>query len=857
VYGTDLELPETLENKSRAPLYRGSTAQDALNTLFRQGMGSLNKDWKTKVPGADRVVIESDPEKLFGNVPNPASGYDIVRNNITFNAARVHLAHDLDGVRSVDIRNGPPQTAINTLINKLTAAGFVAVKKADEVRFVNPGLVEGLPKASDELKQAYADLKRLGKQLVIGRNIGHDFVEHPYLDVLDGAITRSRRLVEKAGLSPENIHTADYSFWVPIAIQREIQKSVDAGKLKLLPTDSAAGIMKRLRDVAPTPGLASAIYSITPVYRRQLDELTEKLLPSEGKKARAIAQGTLQQSVENPMGMMHLKPSEYARALGYKINPESALGQHFAFHGIEHEVAYDRAAQQEVARAVRRAAASLPWRFTGWQGIEYMMQNGLSYAGRPIPGSLGRWIENLPSQYIRFRNQARFTLSPFFSGRRLVKAIVKTNLDGVPMTFTPMHSLQKAGITDEAFRILNRAVPEWENKSYDEGAQFQYANDIYNFYDYRSQEAWTAYHLHQQGMTDPEIKDTLIKDFGYGSKQFGEGRTAAERSANFAFFPFSFDKTLYRNMGAYLLDRPAQRMMLTAGLAAYNQFNIDHPNGDTWFTSSWWQDHLPLFQTAEYMNAFYHGVGIGELGGINAPLLNLFLPQQYNADSKSLQLLKGLIPAMREFQNLWLQGKESLKVGIGQIQSMANSTPTKAEYGPGSVWDPKPVTNVTDQAGLHDAWMYRRTLLNYLEKDITWNAHHTSKFTVPNDPSKFGEFAGQNVSSLMVDQMVHLKYSQFNPGLPTQLYDKATAAINDYSEQMRQQNRPDVVEWLTAAQKVSKWIIDNKLSEEQARVDTQVIRNYAIKYAETLPGFLKFYTDQFSWQYGPLTSVKQ
>jgi hypothetical protein len=849
-----LHEPNTLDTKVNTPLYRGSTVRDAIHTLFGEGVGAGEKSWVVNPPPAESpVIIEMDPSKLFGATKNPTELYPVLRGHVTISAARVNLRDSLDGVRSVDIKEG---TTSGPLVRKLEAAGFKQSPYDGGVRWVHPEHAVGLPMASAELKKAFGDIQALGKQVIVGHNIGPDFYPHPHIDVMEGRLSAVRRTAERGGVSPENVGTGEFSFWVPVKAEAWLQKSIDNGKFRLMPYDSAHAIIQRLINVHPTHGLASSVYQLTPGFRTKLAQLTEELLPAEGENAADLARGQLLRSVENPMGILHLKPSEVKRALSQKINPDSAAGQHLSLHGIEREITYDDHAVQEMQRVLRRAAADIPWRFTGWQGIEYMLGKQIGFAGQALPGTLGRAIENLPSRFIRLRNQARFTLSPFFSARRLIKATVKTSLDGVPVSFWPLHTLMKMGVRSEALHILDRVMPEWRNTAaYDEGTQFQYANDIYGIYDFRHTEAHAAWHWAQQGKTDSEIRDLLIKDFAYGSKKYGEGRTGLERSLNFVFFPISFDKTLYRNVGAYLMDRPAQRMMLSAGLAAYAQFNAQHPAGDAFFSSPWWIKHAPIFQQAEYLNAFYHGVGIGQMGGINAPLLNLFLPQQWVANKGSLAVLQGFVPALKEFQNLYLQGRETLQTSVGQLEMMASHTPSNAQTGPGSVFMPQVVKNETDVAALHDAYAYRRVLLDYLGKDIQWNAHHKDKYTVGTDSAKFGSFAGQPISSTMVNEMVNLKYPQFKISDPAVFYDQQIGQINTYTEQMRAQGRQDVVTWIDAAAKVAKWIYKGNLGTQASATDTKIIRNYAIQYAERVPGFLKFYNDHFLWQFGPIQAV--
>jgi hypothetical protein len=452
------------------------------------------------------------------------------------------------------------------------------------------------------------------------------------------------------------------------------------------------------------------------------------------------------------------------------------------------------------------------------------------------------------------RNRFRFTVSPEYSARRLFKAVAKASMDGVPPTMMPMRALKRMGVDTEALKILDRVMPQWRDSIhdpfYDEGTQIMYANDVMGLYNHRYQEAFAAYHWSLMGKSDAEIKKLLIKNFAYGSERFGEGRSALERTANFIFFPFSFDKTLYRNTGAYLLDRPMQRMLLTAGLSAYHQWNDQHPNGDVIGTSSWFRNKVPLAQEALKLNAFAHGLSLGQFGGINAPLLNMFLPQSYTASKGSVALLEQYIPALRELQAL---GTESVQQGkiVGQWQANLDAHYLHGEHD--TLWNPRPVAE-SDQAALYDAFTYRREINAALKEPLHWNAHHRTKWTVPKG-AFYGPYAGQPYSSYMVDELVHAKFDAFAVSEPATYSDTQRANIASYELQMRQSGRPEVADWIVNAQKWALAIYDHRSGIDPA-AGTAAVRNEAVRFAETIPGFLSFYDTAFRWQFGPLEAVR-
>ena len=860
----------SLEGMVNGPVYHTGGAREAFRTLTEPDA----RRWHNAVQhaGSGAVTIEHDSSKLFGEkLSDPLA---TAQGRGEFRATRVNAEDPLNGVNAVEIRpvNGAyEQSAVDSLEAMLREANYKPVKMAaGATRWVHEEKAIGSPAASPALRAAFAGIKERGYKVVKGTDIGHAYMDQPTLDIMDAPLRRVRRVVEKAGLSPENIRTGEIGDTFNHNFLLELQKSVEGGKLRLMPYDSPNAIAARLRQASVIPqsnNLTTVLQKYGIGYKSKLNKLTEELLPevrgavsekltTEQLYAEAERRATaqLQAGVDNPMGLMNISYGQLEKVLGRKIEETSAEGQHFALsQGDEFTpvAGYDKKGVQEVYGAIQKAKAKLPWRLTGWQGIEYMLGQKLGFAGKAVPGDLGSWIENLPSRYVPLRNKLRFTLSPEFETRRLVKANYKAALDGVPMTVHPLRSLEQRGITQKALNELDRVMPEWrdpKHDSYDEGTQALYAGGLYGIYNHRYQEAWSAWHWNQMGKTDTEIRHLLVKDFGYGSEKFGEGRTALERSVNFMFFPFSFDKTLYRNTAMYLLDRPAQRMLLTAGLSMYNHWNQQHPEGDTFFTSSWFQKHMPLAQEALRLNAFAHGLGLGQPGGINAPILNLFIPQQYNADSAGLQAVKGFIPMVREFQNLSQETFQTLQIGEQEIKNTG--------HGPGSMWMPQVVAE-TSTAQRYDAYVYRRQVAKALEPSVFFNAHHRSgKKTVPNDPSRYGQWAGEVVNATLVDQLTHAKYPAFQISDPAVYYAQEAATIASYQQQMVASGHKKIATWIDDAQKIGTDIYNNKIPPSSQQSYQQIYRLYAIQYAETVPGFLAFYNKNFRWQLGPLEGVR-
>ena len=883
----EMSQPGPLNEKTGGSVYTNLSPRAAFDLLYESPGHSVHK-WENdqnRLTTNRGITIEHDPANVHGVGDRTAVGaiYQAEsRGRARFNGARTSDA--LDGVKSVEIRpvrgeNQAATTARRLLTTRLQDAGYVPFDKGSGVvRWVRDDLTGGTIPTSPQLRAAVARLNELGFKPVVGKGIGFDFYDHPLVDVMDSKLTRAKRIMEALGISPENIHSSDIGFDFKLRLHRYLNEAVADGKITLPVYYSTHTLMADMtdKDILPAnTGLATVIAKSVGrhSYNNNLERLTDAYMPAKEMSqvaARKAAEADLSNSLENPLGLMHIKEADLKAVLGRKVSEnkdrpqESQIARELEFRHdnadktsanpkplsdiYESEPLMDNASIHEVYRAIQKAKAEMPSRLVGWQNLENIASLGLSYLGRPIPGSAGRVIENLPTRLVSLRNKFRFQLSPEFSARRVVKVMAKMSLDDIPPTFTPRGSLEKAGVYKSAQKYLDKIMPELKNQSYDEGTQAFYAEDPWGMYNHREHEMYGAWMYKQAGHTDDEVRQMLVRNFGYGSKEYGEGRSALERSANFVFFPLSFDKTLYRNFGAYMLDHTAQRLIIQRGLEMYNQYNQADPDGSKLLSSGWFEKHMPIAQEALRLNAFAHGVGLGQFGGINAPILNLFIPQQYQAGAGFEQFAKGFVPALTEFHNVSQEIIQQSKIAWQLTEDQLH--PVK----PG-VWFAAPVAE-TSNAQLTDAYAYRRALNSALSKYIEYNAHHSQKYSLPQNTDKFGGWAGSTINSTLVDGLVHQKYPAFQIEDPSVYYAKASAAVAAFTHRMNTQGHLEVSAWIGAAQKIGTAIYRNKLNSTEAAAYTKRVRGYAVRFAEEIPGFLTFYNSNFRWQYGPLEAVR-
>jgi hypothetical protein len=254
----------------------------------------------------------------------------------------------------------------------------------------------------------------------------------------------------------------------------------------------------------------------------------------------------------------------------------------------------------KLAKDVLAAYADTPESMVGISKIEdffrasgaILSNNTASFMGK-VPllnnfkigeGPLINTLASLPNDLARLRDKWRFDLSPLFSFRRLAKTNVKAALEGVPATMNPYLSLDRMGQVDHAMNVLNRTMPDVYRASKDLEPldKMLIQNDIWNIYNPGHQMLWQAYNLEKAGKSDAEITSLLTKINTYGD------RTPLERSINTVFYPFSFNKTLYRNIGGYVMDNPGHAMLIDAGFSLYSHYNKNNAFG------GWVDKHAPL-----------------------------------------------------------------------------------------------------------------------------------------------------------------------------------------------------------------------------------------------------------------------
>lgn len=378
----------------------------------------------------------------------------------------------------------------------------------------------------------------------------------------------------------------------------------------------------------------------------------------------------------------------------------------------------------EVYGAIRRGAAfgfdaSRPistLRSLG-EALRYDGAPGFEDAVRTIVGARGRLpdfiqgpaghILNLPDDLVKVRDWLRFSANPYMTTARAFKTKILRGVSGLdlPFDFRPGQRIaDMAAESGNSEEFMQRFTDNYTNVVGPKGARYAALQDHPDFgvqnpgqgmfgWSNTHGEALDAWHMAQRIRADSgigpdvdltaaqngQIRSGLQKIYGYPN------RSALEKTANYFFYPLSFNLKVGKALGGWMLQEPARILMANMGLQAYNQ-----ANGPDNTIGSWVDRYLPVVAELNKLNFFAHGFGTGisPIGGVNQTLWNLgkdvnaiiqqnprlgaYVPISTTDENlpSALGLMANLIPAWRQLQT-------SGPAVIQQIQTAA----TAAQHG--------------------------------------------------------------------------------------------------------------------------------------------------------------------------------
>lgn len=280
----------------------------------------------------------------------------------------------------------------------------------------------------------------------------------------------------------------------------------------------------------------------------------------------------------------------------------------------------------------------------------------------------------LGDRLVRFRDAMRFSLSPMFDISRYTEGLVlsKTGVplrhaDGsrviLPNLLTPTavkKRIGEAAFNDyrQEFRAAAKGLGQADVNILDDAGHWFAQIGVMGFNPQEWQIAAFA-EMRRAGINMQEAYDAARATHTYGIK----GRSAAELSTNFVFFPFSFQKKMLTHATKFLQDDLGRSILLHDALQTYEALDKEYN------LNEYWADYIPLFRQLERLNAFAYGISPGRFGGINSQLfesvgrlgivglssapMNMFMPMAAEIKNEDdwlelERLVKQLTPALND-----------------------------------------------------------------------------------------------------------------------------------------------------------------------------------------------------------------
>ena len=337
---------------------------------------------------------------------------------------------------------------------------------------------------------------------------------------------------------------------------------------------------------------------------------------------------------------------------------------------------------------------------------------------------------------------------------------------------------------------------------------------------------------------------------------------------------------MYKNIGGYLLDHPGEATLLNAGFQLYNHLDPNNQQPGNGL-QGWFNKYLPIIQDLQKLNAFEHGTGLGQFGGINAPYL-------------------AQTPYIKEFMNLFSPQAVTPANAPGMLKTMAQMVPALNELN-GLLFNVNLTTGAANPGGVGSGRLIEagKTLtwsaMNLLEhskdlyKHFTGQATNRLFYTSPLPDAAQVQAGSEVVSALKVqlaglmgtgqtwpttedvpkavrglpynaasfEQYAHALYPAYTPGGGVGVAVQKAAAAVTYVQNLQGTFRYDAYkQFQTDASKVVTKL--SRTTDATAIQNmTAPIRDLAVNIAEQDPQFVKFYNKFFESALGPIEGLSK
>lgn len=332
-----------------------------------------------------------------------------------------------------------------------------------------------------------------------------------------------------------------------------------------------------------------------------------------------------------------------------------------------------------------------------------MRHTGAVVEGAGRAGQMANALEN--SKFLKYtyladglanlRDQVRFSLSPIFDASRYSEAIILSQMAELPEGMRNLRLAQSPSATRKRFAAAARAAGhdkdtaanmalrefqefreefgkaargDFQLETIDGVARRFSSVGIMGFSPAEWMTAMFA-NLRKEGVEVKKAYEIVRDIHTYGTT----GRSAAEMSMNFVFFPFSFTKKTLTHMTKFVQQDMGRLIIAHDMLKTYELLS------DRYDLSNEFRDRLPIINRMNRMNVLAYGFGLGRFGGVNAPMLGalrempvlgdvyvgpemdsiagLFVPNMVRMSSQDdgnevWELLQQALPAMNDVTSL-------------------------------------------------------------------------------------------------------------------------------------------------------------------------------------------------------------
>ena len=453
----------------------------------------------------------------------------------------------------------------------------------------------------------------------------------------------------------------------------------------------------------------------------------------------------------------------------------------------------------------------------------------------------------LGDKFVRLRDEMRFSLSPFFDLSRYTEGMMlAATADApvpLPISTNPLKVVAKQYNMNKSEIIAQyRAASGGQDylDVMDQSQAWFFERGILNF----SPTEWMAashQRLVQSGMDPVQAADKVREIYTYGTR----GRSAAEKTANFIFFPFSFQKKYLGALAKHISHDLTRQTVIHDSLKMYEVLS-EHSGFDEWVA-----DHMPVLKQFRRLNTLGYGLSAGQLGGINrtamdlarsTPVLgqqidataNIFLPQALRIESEQdleqvQYQVERMIPIWRDaslmFEDIMNQGhvmtspshlsrEAETRRGWEEFDNLRADL-TSAAHAVGV--SPQQMFSGQGQYAAVGAW-YQRQLTDLARQYPEWNDSRVQGY--------------QNA----VMRSDEIRRIVSNPATPAEQAMVRFDQIVDYT--------------MSATQPASgDWTQNTDLIDAQV---TSALRNEAIRIVQQVPDFGRLYKMYYQNRLGPI-----